>query len=65
MAMATKKTEHELELLRSLAISIVGRDKEGSYKPAFVKRVLKVSANTPTRTFSTPEKFLEDVRRCK
>jgi len=59
----SKKTEHELALLRSLAISIVGRDKEGAYKPAFVRRVLNVSAHAPTHTFTTSEKFLKDVKK--
>jgi len=63
MAAITKKTQHELELLRSLAISIVGRDKEGTYKPAFVRRVLKASMRKPTYTFTTPEKFLKEVKR--
>ncbi len=57
------KTERELALLRSLAISIVGRDKEGSYKPAFVRRVLDASTHTPTHAFITSEKFLEDVKK--
>ncbi|HEC30604.1 MAG TPA: hypothetical protein ENI66_01150 [Candidatus Yonathbacteria bacterium] len=63
MVAMTKKIEYELELLRSFAISIVGRDKEGSYKPTFVRRVLKTSMHTPTYNFTTPEKFLEDVKK--
>ncbi len=63
MTTMTKKTEHELELLHSFAISIVGRDKEGSYKPTFIRRVLEASTRTPTNTFATSKKFLEDVKK--
>jgi len=65
MATANKKTqqEQELALLRSFAISIVGRDKEGSYKPSFVRSVLSASARVPTHTYSTPKKFLEEVKK--
>ena len=61
MASINQKTE--IKMLRSLAISIVGQDREGSYKPAFVRRVLSVSMRKPTRTFTTPKKFLDDVKK--
>jgi len=63
MATANKKTQQELALLRSLAISIVGCDKEGAYKPSFVRRVLSASMRKPTHIFSTPKKFLQEVKK--
>ena len=46
--MVTKTNNHistlgkEVELLRSLVIGILGEDKEGEYRPAFVKKIFKV-----------------------
>jgi hypothetical protein len=59
----TAAIKEELELLRSFAISIVGRDREGAYRPKFVERVLKASKKSPTYTFESSEKFLKDLKR--
>ena len=65
----TKRTDvhltlrEEVMLLRSAVIGLVGKDDEGEYRPEFVREVFKDLKRKPTLTFTTPEKFLEDVER--
>lgn len=51
----------EVIVLRSLFISIVGRDAEGTYRPAFVKSILKNAKNKPTEKFTTAKNFLKQI----
>jgi hypothetical protein len=53
----------ELKLLRSLAISIVGKDSEGKYKPAYVRRILEASRKKPTKEFISEKEFLAELER--
>jgi hypothetical protein len=54
--------QQEISLLRSAVISVVGKDSEGAYRPEFVEQVFADIKRKPTRVFTTPEKFLRDVR---
>lgn len=46
-------------MLRSLAVSLVGRDTEGEYRPEFVRRVLQNMGRKPTKTYTDKKAFLE------
>lgn len=53
----------EVVILRSLVISVAGKDPEGSYKPEFVKSVLKSLKNKPTATFKNKKDFLGQIEK--
>ena len=53
----------EISMLRSLAVSIVGRDTEGTYKPEFVRAVLKKAHMKPTRRFLDSKTFLSELSK--
>ena len=48
----------EVNLLRSFVIGIVGKDKEGEYKPEFVKKTLRALRKEPKHTFKNKNSFL-------
>ena len=48
--------------LRSLLISVVGRDREGVYKPAFVAEVLQAAGEPAAHRFNDPASFLASLR---
>jgi len=62
----TRRTVEELKKevrqLRSFVIGQVGRDDEGEYKPAFVKRVLRAANEKPIYTFKGGKSFLKSLR---
>ncbi len=61
-----KKVEllsRDINLLKSLIISVVEKDTEGRYKESFIKKILKAANREPTDTFTTGKKFLEKVRQ--
>ena len=51
----------EVALLRSFIIGIAGKDKEGQYKPAYVKRVLDSLMEKPTHSYKNKADFLESI----
>jgi len=53
----------EVVILRSLIISVAGRDSEGFYKPEFVKSVLKSAKNKPTAEFKNAKDFLNQIKK--
>ena len=55
--------QQEMELLRSLAISIVGKDSEGAYRPEYVRRVLAAARKKPTKEFSSEKQFLDELKK--
>lgn len=57
-----KKLEREVTLLRSFFIGIAGEDKEGEYRPEFVREIMKSLSERPTRRFRSPEAFLAELR---
>ncbi len=60
---ASSPMEAELMRLRSALVSLLGKDDEGAYRPAFVARILKATTEKPERTFKGAKNFLEDLRR--
>ena len=52
------KLEREIKILRSAFISVVGKDKEGEYRPVFVRRILKAMKEEPSLTFENPISFI-------
>jgi hypothetical protein len=51
----------EISLLRSFAISIVGKDAEGTYNPAFVRRAMMAAHAKPTKRFVDAQSFLKEI----
>lgn len=55
--------KREVHSLRSFLNSWVGKDKEGEYRPAFVRRIAKATQEKPTLTFKNPKSFLDDIKK--
>lgn len=55
--------KREVGLLRSFVIGIVGKDKEGQYRPEFVKKVLRATEHNPAHFFTDPRSFLAKLRK--
>ena len=55
--------KHEVSVLRSFVISMIGEDKEGRYRPKFVKEILKASQENPEHTFRDPQSFMDQLKR--
>ncbi|HEY4474435.1 MAG TPA: hypothetical protein VJC06_00740 [Candidatus Paceibacterota bacterium] len=53
--------KQEINMLRSLVISTIGKDKEGNYNPYFVKKILKDSEEKPTHIFKDKTSFLHQL----
>lgn len=53
----------EVKMLRSFAISIVGRDPEGEYRPEFVRKILRAANEKPQFRFSNAKEFLAQIRK--
>ncbi|MDO8622384.1 MAG: hypothetical protein Q7R80_04095 [bacterium] len=51
----------DVRTLRSLLISFVGEDREGAYRPTFVRETLSTSAERPTRRFHSAAAFLDEI----
>jgi hypothetical protein len=51
----------EVKALRSFLIGILGRDKEGEYKPEFVRKVLRAARKKAVFTFKGRKDFLEQM----
>lgn len=54
--------KQELSLLRSLVISVIAKDAEGEYKPAFVRRILKLLKEKPNSRFIDKETFIKQLK---
>ena len=57
--------KQEVELLRSLVISTVGKDKEGEYKPEFIRRILKSANSKPKHIYKDSKTFLSQLGASK
>ena len=57
--------KQEVELLRSLVISTVGKDREGEYRPEFIKRILKSLKSKPKHTYKDSKTFLPQLGATK
>ena len=53
--------QQEIKLLRSAVIGLVGEDKEGAYRPSFVKSTLATIGNRSGKRFVSEEQFLSDI----
>ena len=53
----------EIKMLRSLAVSLVGRDSEGDYRPDFVRKALRAMKLQPTRRFVSKKTFLAELSK--
>lgn len=49
--------KREVKMLRSLVVSIVGKDREGSYKPEFVRAMLEATQEKPEFTYKDTQSF--------
>lgn len=68
MGSSTTKIENEITnlrrevaLLRSVIISFLGVDREGRYRPGFVKSILKTAKEKPEHTFLNSSDFLKQL----
>jgi len=52
------KLEKEIKLLRSFLIGIAGKDKEGNYRPEFVRKTLKLAQEKERFSFKDGGSFL-------
>jgi len=59
--MDTLSLQQEVKMLRSALIGILGKDKEGAYRPEFVREVFEGLNRRPNKTFSDAETFLKEV----
>jgi len=55
--------EKEVKMLRSFAISIVGKDPEGEYRPEFVRKILRTANERPQFRFSDAKSFLAEIKK--
>ncbi len=53
----------EVKALRSFLIGMLGKDKEGEYKPEFVRKVLKAARKKAVFTFKGKKDFLEQIKK--
>lgn len=55
--------KREVGLLRSFVIGVVGKDKEGQYRPEFVEKILRATEHEPAHIFTDPHSFLAKLRK--
>lgn len=63
--MTTATLAREVKMLRSFAVSIVGRDPEGEYRPEFIRDMLRAAEERPTKRFVSAKQFLADLEALK
>jgi hypothetical protein len=55
----------EVKTLRSFIIGNIAKDKEGEYKPEFIKKVLGSSKEKARFCFNGKEDFLEQIKKTR
>ena len=55
--------QKEVNLLRSFLIGIAGKDKEGNYRPEFVRKILKVVREKEKFVFKNGKSFLSHLKK--
>lgn len=55
--------KREVRTLRSLMISVVGRDEEGAYRPQFAREILNAAREKPSRSFRNARAFLAELEQ--
>ena len=53
----------EVKNIHSFIIGILGKDKEGEYRPEFVKKILNLSAKKADFIFKNSKNFLKQIRQ--
>ena len=53
---------NEVALLRSVIISFLGEDREGRYRPEFVKKIFKSAKQKPDFAFRSAGEFLKQLK---
>ena len=53
----------EVRALRSLVISVIKENKEGTYRSAFIRSVIKATALKPTERFTNAKDFLKKLKQ--
>lgn len=56
-------TKQEVILLRSALAGLIGKDKEGTYRPEFVAEIYASLSRTPKKRFTSASDFLDDVAK--
>lgn len=51
--------QNEVQNLRSLVIGLIGKDREGTYRPDFVKKILKAAKQKAEYIFEGRGSFLK------
>lgn len=62
-AQTTVQLKEEVKLLRSFVIGMAGKDKEGEYRPEFVKKIFAALKEKPTHKFTDAKSFLRGLRK--
>lgn len=57
--------EQEVSLIKSFVIGLAGKDREGNYRPEFVKRVLEALSDRSRYSFTNATGFLACIRNKK
>ena len=57
------EVREELKLLRSFVVGMTGKDREGEYKPEFIKKILRVSRKKAGHIFKGKKSFLANLRK--
>lgn len=55
--------QKEMDNLRSFIIGFIGKDKEGTYNPDFVKKILKASHEPAAILFKDKKDFLSQLKK--
>lgn len=55
--------QKEIELLRSLVIGIITKDKEGKYRPEFVRKMLTANRQKANLIFKDKKSFLSQIKK--
>lgn len=55
------KLADEVQRLRSLVIGLIGRDPEGMYRQAYVRRLLAIASKPSTNIFKDAKSFLKEL----
>lgn len=60
-----QQLQKEVDVLRSLLISLVGEDEEGKYRPEVVQRLLRATHEDANMRFKNGRSFLRDLANTK
>jgi hypothetical protein len=55
--------KQKVQIMRSLLIGLVGQDKEGEYRPEFVRKILKAVGEKADFSFRNGKTFLSQLKK--